>query len=118
MNRLICNDLPMSGLTLIERQRLGDSRGFLSRLFCAEELTVAGWKKPIAQINHTITSQFGTVRGLHFQYPPNAEMKLVTCIRGKVWDIAVDVRSDSATFLHWHAEILSAENNSPNDILN
>ena len=111
MNRLICTDLPMSGLALIERQRLGDSRGFLSRLFCAEELNKTGWKKPIAQINHTLTSQCGTVRGMHFQHPPYAEMKLVTCIRGQVWDVVVDLREDSPTFLHWHAEILSRENN-------
>ena len=111
MNRFTINDLPLTGLKLVERQRLGDSRGFLSRLFCAAELSSAGWKKPIAQINHTSTSKRGTVRGMHFQRAPHSEMKLVSCIRGRVWDVAVDLRKASPTFLHWHAEELSAENN-------
>jgi dTDP-4-dehydrorhamnose 3,5-epimerase len=110
LSRFTVTDLPLAGLKLIERQRLGDSRGFLSRLFCAEELAAAGWHKPIAQINHTYTAQWGTVRGMHYQLPPYAEMKLVTCIQGEVWDVAVDLRTASLTFLHWHAEILSADN--------
>ncbi len=108
--RFTVTDLPLAGLKRVERQRLGDNRGFLARLFCAEELAAAGWVKPIAQINHTYTGKQGTVRGLHFQYPPHVEMKLVSCIRGEVWDVAVDVRLDSPTFLQWHAERLSAEN--------
>lgn len=110
MGRFTVTDLPLTGLKLVERQRLGDERGFLSRVFCAEELSAAGWAKPIAQINHTRTARCGTVRGMHFQYPPNAEMKLVSCIRGEIWDVAVDLRRGSATFLHWHAERLSADN--------
>jgi dTDP-4-dehydrorhamnose 3,5-epimerase len=102
--------LPLAGLKLIERRRLGDERGFLSRLFCSDELALAGWQKPIAQINHTYTSQRGTIRGLHYQTSANAEMKLVSCIRGEVWDIVVDLRSNSSTFMHWHSEILSEEN--------
>ncbi len=111
MNRFIVTDLPMVALKLIERQRLGDSRGFLSRLFCAEELAAAGWYQPIVQINQTYTAQRGTVRGMHYQNPPYTEMKLVNCIEGEVWDVAVDLRAGSPTFLHWHAEILSADNN-------
>jgi dTDP-4-dehydrorhamnose 3,5-epimerase len=103
-------DLPLAGLKMVNRRRLGDPRGFLSRLFCAEELATVGWSKSIAQINYTYTAKQGTVRGLHFQRPPHSEMKLVTCIRGEVWDIAVDVRVNSLTFLQWHAEYLSAEN--------
>ena len=110
MNRFTVTDLPLVGLKRIERQRLGDSRGFLSRLFCAEELAAAGWHKPIAQINHTFTAKLGTVRGMHYQNPPYAEMKLVICIQGEVWDVAVDLRAGSPTFLQWHAEVLSAEN--------
>lgn len=110
MNRFTVIDLPLPGLKLIERQRVGDSRGFLSRLFCAEELADAGWVKPVAQINHTYTALRGTLRGMHFQRPPHAEMKLVSCLRGEVWDVAVDVRADSPTFLQWHAERLSADN--------
>lgn len=111
MSRFTVTALPIAGLNLIERQRLGDSRGFLSRLFCAEELSAAGWNKPIAQINHTHTAQRGTVRGLHFQHPPHAEMKLVSCLRGAIWDVAVDLRAGSPTFLQWHAQELSAINN-------
>lgn len=110
MSRLTLSALPLTGLTLIERQRVGDERGFLSRLFCAEELLVAGWTKPIAQINHTYTARRGTVRGMHFQRAPHAEMKLVSCLRGEVWDVAVDVRGGSSTFLQWHAQRLSADN--------
>lgn len=110
MRRFTVTDLPLAGLKRVERQRLGDARGFLSRLFCSEELLVAGWKKPIAQINHTHTAKRGTVRGMHFQYPPYSEMKLVSCIRGEVWDVAVDVRAGVESFLHWHAEKLSADN--------
>jgi dTDP-4-dehydrorhamnose 3,5-epimerase len=110
MSRFIILDTPMTDLKLVERQRLGDSRGFLARLFCAGELAAAGWVKPIAQISHTCTAKRGTVRGMHFQCPPHAEMKLVSCIRGEVWDVAVDVRANSPSFLRWHGERLSAEN--------
>lgn len=110
MSRLVTADFPLAGLKRITRQRLGDARGFLSRLFCAEELAVAGWQKPIVQINHTYTAIRGTVRGMHYQTPPHAEMKLVNCIRGEVFDVAVDLRAGSPTFLQWHAEILSADN--------
>lgn len=111
MSRFTITDTPLAGLKLIERQRIGDSRGFLSRLLCIEELAIAGWVKPVVQINHTHTARKGTVRGMHFQRAPHAEMKLVTCLRGEVWDVAVDLRVGSTTFLRWHAERLSAENN-------
>ena len=110
MKRLRVADLSLPGLKLVERQRLGDSRGYLSRLYCQEELAVAGWGKPIVQINHAFTRLRGTVRGMHFQRPPQAEMKLVSCLQGEVWDVAVDLRSNSPTFLLWHAERLSADN--------
>jgi dTDP-4-dehydrorhamnose 3,5-epimerase len=110
LNRFTVTHLPLAGLKRVERQRLGDARGFLARLFCAGELCSAGWNKPVVQINHTYTARRGTVRGMHFQRPPHAEMKLVTCLHGEVWDVAVDVRAGSATFPHWHAEHLSAEN--------
>lgn len=111
MSRFTITDLPLPGLKRIERQRLGDSRGFLARMFCTDELAAAGWQKPIAQINHTRTVTQGTVRGMHYQTPPHAEMKLVSCIRGEVWDVALDLRADSPTYLRWHAEVLSADNN-------
>ena len=111
MSRFAITDLPLPGLKCIERQRMGDARGYLARLFCADELRAAGWTRPVAQINHTCTATKGTVRGLHFQHPPHAEMKLVSCIRGEVFDVAVDIRRDSQTFLRWRGERLSAGNN-------
>lgn len=111
MNRFRITGTPLAGLMVVERQRMGDSRGFLTRLFCFEELKAKGWTKPVAQINHTYTKRQGTVRGLHFQYPPHAEMKLISCLRGDVWDVAVDLRKDSRTFLQWHAVSLSNDNN-------
>lgn len=110
MSRLEISDTTLAGLKQVRRQRLGDARGFLSRLFCADELAAAGWRRPIAQVNHTFTARQGTVRGLHFQHAPHAETKLVTCLRGEVWDVAVDVRQGSPSFLRWHALRLSAEN--------
>ena len=110
MNRLTVIDLPLAGLRRVERRNLGDARGSLSRLFCSGELASAGWVKPVAQINQTVTIKRGTVRGIHFQYPPHAEMKLVSCLQGAIWDLAVDIRMGSPTFLHWHGEELSAEN--------
>jgi dTDP-4-dehydrorhamnose 3,5-epimerase len=101
---------PIADLVVVQRQPLSDHRGYFERMFCTHELAAAGWVKPIAQINHSYTAKQGTVRGLHFQYPPHAEMKLVSCIRGEVWDVAVDLRLGSPTFLQWHAERLSAEN--------
>ena len=111
MTRLAITHLPLEGLRLITRHRLGDSRGSFSRLFCSEELAPAGWTKSIVQINHTVTPKRGTVRGMHFQQPPYSEMKLVTCLRGEVYDVAVDLRQGSPTFLAWHGEMLSVGNN-------
>jgi dTDP-4-dehydrorhamnose 3,5-epimerase len=110
MSRFQIDDTPLSGLRVVARQRLGDSRGSLSRLFCADELAAAGWSGPIAQINHTVTVRQGTVRGMHYQRPPHAEKKLVSCVRGEVLDVAVDLREGSPTRLQWHAVRLSADN--------
>jgi len=110
MSRFLVCDTPLTGLKLIERKPVGDARGFLSRLFCESELAAAGWTRGIAQINHTLTRKQGAVRGMHFQRAPHGEMKLVSCLRGAVWDVAVDLRADSPTFLKWHAAELSADN--------
>ncbi len=101
---------PLNGLRVVQRTTMADPRGFLSRFYCAEEFAIAGSRLPIAQINHTLTSKRGAVRGLHFQSAPHAEMKFVSCINGEIWDVAVDLRRDSPTFLQWHGEILSAAN--------
>lgn len=110
MARFTLTHTPLTGLVLVQRQRAQDARGFFSRFFCAEELAGAGFVLPIAQINHTFTARCGAVRGLHFQHPPHAEDKFVSCLSGEIFDVAVDLRRGSPTFLHWHAEILSADN--------
>jgi dTDP-4-dehydrorhamnose 3,5-epimerase len=101
---------PLKGLFIVQRNSVKDSRGFFCRFFCAEEFQEAGMNKSIVQINHTRTVKKGAVRGLHFQHPPYAEIKLVSCLRGEVYDVAVDIRKGSPTFLQWHSEILSADN--------
>lgn len=110
MSQFSIFDTPLAGLKVVERKPIGDNRGFLARIFCAAQLKTAGWEKPIAQINQTVSKKKGTVRGMHFQTAPYAEMKLVTCLQGEIWDVAVDLRKNSPTFLKWHAEKLSDEN--------
>jgi dTDP-4-dehydrorhamnose 3,5-epimerase len=110
MSRFTILDTPIANLKIVQSKQLSDSRGFFSRLFCTDELAAAGWLKPIVQINQTFTKKQGAIRGMHFQRPPYAEMKLVTCLRGAIWDVAVDLRAASPTFLQWHAEELSAAN--------
>jgi dTDP-4-dehydrorhamnose 3,5-epimerase len=97
-------------VVVVQRRRLEDSRGFFSRLYCAAEMTAAGVHKPLAQINQTLTRLKGTVRGMHFQRPPHAETKIVSCLAGEIFDVAVDLRRGSPTFLRWHGEILSPGN--------
>jgi dTDP-4-dehydrorhamnose 3,5-epimerase len=101
---------PLAGLQVIRRQPLRDERGWLERMYCADEFAELLSGQGIAQINHTLTTHRGTVRGMHYQMPPDAEAKLVSCLRGAVFDVAVDVRRGSRTFLKWHAEHLSADN--------
>jgi len=110
LSRFTVVDTPISELRVIERKLIGDERGSLTRLFCADELKMAGWTTPVAQINHTITRQKGVVRGIHFQHQPHTEAKLVSCIKGEVWDVAVDLRQGSQTFLQWYGQILSEDN--------
>lgn len=110
MSRFECMPTPLQGLMVVQRKPIKDSRGIFARLYCDEELRQIGLTKPIAQINQSLTHRRGAVRGLHFQHPPHAETKFVSCLRGEVFDVAVDLRQGSPTFLHWHAEILSVGN--------
>jgi len=109
MSCLLIRGTPLSGLRLIERKPIGDERGFLQRLFCQESFESLLGGKTIRQINHTMTCKAGAVRGMHFQHPPHAEIKIVSCLKGKVWDVAVDLRKGSPTFLKYHAVMLSAD---------
>lgn len=95
---------------LLRRQVIEDERGTFARLYCAAELVSAGIDLSVSQVNHSHTRTAGTVRGMHFQYPPHAEAKLVTCLRGTVFDVALDLRAGSPTFLQWYSQVLSAVN--------
>lgn len=107
------HETPISELLWITRSVIGDNRGSFSRLFCSEELKRVGFNSPIAQVNITKTEKKGTIRGLHYQLPPYSEHKIIYCLKGEVFDIALDLRSDSPTFLKYHSVILSeAENNA------
>lgn len=108
--RLTVGETGIEGVHTVDRRPMEDSRGSFSRLFCPRELSAAGWTKPVAQANQSVTASAGTLRGLHFQHPPGSEMKLVTCLAGRVFDVAVDLRRGSRTFLQHRHAILSAEN--------
>lgn len=108
--RFAASSTPIQDLLVVERTQRGDERGYLSRLFCADELKSSGFQNPIAQINRTFTAKRGALRGMHFQLPPACEDKFVSCLRGSIFDVAVDLRSNSPTFLKWHGEVLSADN--------
>ena len=110
MSHFILHSTPIDGLHVIEREPLGDSRGFLERMFCQDSLGQFLQGKTVRQINRTLTRQKGTVRGLHFQNPPHAEIKIVTCVKGQVWDVAVDLRRGSPTFLEHHVALLTEDN--------
>jgi dTDP-4-dehydrorhamnose 3,5-epimerase len=109
MSRFLFHETPLAGLNLIERKPIGDERGFLQRLFCQESFGTLLDGKTIRQVNHTLTRKAGTLRGMHFQYPPHSEIKIVSCLKGKVWDVAVDLRKGSPTFLNYHAATLSED---------
>lgn len=97
----------LAGLRLVRFKPLADERGVFARGFCASEFAAAGFDGRVAQANVSVTVAPGTVRGLHFQHPPAAEQKLVCCVAGSVFDVAVDVRRGSPTFLHWYGVTLA-----------
>ncbi|WP_424982048.1 dTDP-4-dehydrorhamnose 3,5-epimerase [Maritalea sp. S77] len=103
-------DTQIEGVKILERQLVGDLRGSFSRLFCFEQLHALGWDKPVAQTNLSQNHGAGTLRGLHLQLPPHAEMKFVQVLEGYVLDVAVDLRRGSATYGDHIAAELSAEN--------
>jgi len=100
----------LAGLQVITRQPIVDSRGWFERAYCFDTFTQLGIIKTISQINRSFTLQKGSVRGMHFQTTPFAETKFVSCLKGEVFDVAVDLRAGSPTFLEWHGEVLSADN--------
>ena len=98
-NRFEIIKTSLEGLKIIQRKPIGDHRGYFERFFCMEELIDLIDNQQIVQINHSRSEKAGTVRGMHFQYPPYAEKKFVSCLKGKVFDVAVDIRKESPTFL-------------------
>ncbi len=102
--------LSLTGAYEIELTPRGDSRGRFARLFCAMEFAEIGHTKPIVNINFSYSRKKGTIRGMHFQNPPDSEVKIIKCLRGTIWDCIVDVRKDSPTFLKWAGVELSESN--------
>ena len=102
-------ETPIAGVRVIESDAVRDERGAFARLFCARELASVLGARSIVQINHSITRRVGAVRGMHFQHAPHAEMKIVRCLRGRVLDVAVDLRRGSATLMKWTSCELSPE---------
>ena len=101
---------PIAELVIAESKIFEDERGAFARLFCEQELSSVIGHRKIVQINHSCTEDRGAVRGLHFQHAPHAELKLVRCLKGKVWDVAVDLRPNSSSYKRWYAQELSPQN--------
>jgi dTDP-4-dehydrorhamnose 3,5-epimerase len=104
------HSLPLEGAYLIDPDPFKDDRGLFVRLFCEHELNKIGHTKTIVQINHSLTAQKGAIRGMHFQYGHKAEIKIVKCLAGEVFDVIVDLRKGSPSFGKWHGEKLTWEN--------
>lgn len=104
------NRTKIDGLWVIEPERIEDPRGSFARTFCKLEFSSHGLSADFAQHSMSVSYRKYTLRGLHFQDPPHAEIKLVTCVRGAIWDVAVDLRSGSPTYLQWMSQILSSSN--------
>jgi dTDP-4-dehydrorhamnose 3,5-epimerase len=105
---LTFQETALRGVFVVDRAAIVDERGYFERMFCRDELREMDIQFDVAQINHTLTKRRGSLRGLHFQFPPRSEIKLVSCLKGRVFDVAVDLRRGSPTYLKWHAEELSA----------
>lgn len=109
MSELTYIATPLAGVMQVRRHAHVDARGSFCRLFDADTLASMGWTAAVAQVNHSVNTALGTVRGMHYQMAPWAEKKLVSCVRGRIWDVAVDLRRGSPSFLHWHGQELSAQ---------
>jgi dTDP-4-dehydrorhamnose 3,5-epimerase len=101
---------PLPGAWLIEPELLGDERGWFARTFDAQEFQARGLNPVVAQCNASLNVERDTLRGMHYQAEPHGESKLVRCVRGAIFDVALDLRADSPGFLRWHSVELSAEN--------
>jgi dTDP-4-dehydrorhamnose 3,5-epimerase len=107
---MLFDPLPLAGAFRVRPQRLEDARGHFARTFCAREFADHGLNPGLVQCSASFNRARGTLRGLHWQAEPHAEDKLVRVTRGAVWDVLVDLRPGSSTYLRWHGEELDAEN--------
>lgn len=103
-------ETPLPGVLVIELEKRGDDRGFFARLFCEREFQQHGLNPRIVQMNNSLSGQRGTLRGIHYQLAPKAEDKTFRCVRGALFDVVIDLRPQSATFLKHVAVELTAEN--------
>lgn len=103
-------DTHIPGVTLIDIEPIRDNRGYFARAWCREELSAQGIDVHVEQINFGVSDRRLTLRGMHLQRAPDAEAKLVYCPRGSAFDVAVDLRTDSPTYLQWFGVELSGEN--------
>ncbi len=103
-------ETPLPGVWVIELDLLADERGWFARTFDGHEFRARGLNPVVVQCNSSYNARRGTLRGMHYQAEPHGESKLVRCVRGAVYDVAVDLRGDSPTFRAWHGVELSAEN--------
>ena len=101
---------PLKGSFVVEVEPCQDGRGVFARTFCRKEFANIGFYKQIVQINHSITRQEGSIRGMHYQRPPACETKIIRCVRGRAFDVMVDLREGSPTFMQWHGVELSKDN--------
>ena len=101
---------PLSGCFIAHMDPFTDKRGIFARFFCERELETILMDRHIVNVNFSHTKKKGSIRGMHYQIPPCSEMKFIRCTKGKVFDVAVDIRTDSDTFLHWHGVELSEDN--------
>lgn len=106
----VITHLPLAGLALIDPVRHGDERGWFSEVFRTDLFRAQVADVDFVQENRSLSARVGTIRGLHFQTPPRAQGKLVGCIAGALWDVAVDLRASSASFGQWYGVELSAQN--------
>ena len=107
---MIFAETKFAGAYTVDIDRREDNRGHFARVFCAEEFSAHGLKPTVAQASVSFNAKQGTLRGLHFQYPPAAETKYVRCTKGAVLDVIVDLRPESPTYLEHLAIVLSVEN--------
>src|SRR5688500_16685708 len=101
-------ETPIAGAWLVQPELRADERGHFARLWCRNELETHGLRGDFVQCNTSFSAAAGTLRGLHWQSAPHSEVKLVGCTRGRVFDVIVDVRPESRTFLRWFGVELSA----------